>query len=111
MRTARLTFAAAAGQFVSVQLTGSTFPSGTVAILRPDGSSLTPKPFSGSGGFLDRTQLPVDGTYTVLVDPTGTAVGTVTVTVFSVPPDATASITPAARPSPSRRPSPGRTPC
>ena len=91
---ARLTFAAAAGQFVSVQLTGSTFPSGTVAILRPDGSSLAPKPFAGSGAFLDRTQLPADGTYTVLIDPTGTAVGTVTVTVFAVPPDATASITP-----------------
>jgi Fibronectin type III domain len=89
---ARLTFAAAAGQLVSVQLTGSTFPSGTVAILRPDGSSLTPKPFSGSSGFLDRTQLSADGTYTVLVDPTGTAVGTITVTLFAVPPDATASI-------------------
>ncbi len=91
---ARLTFAATAGQLVSILLTGSTFPSGTVAIVRPDGSSLTPKPFAGAGGFVDRTQLPADGTYTVLIDPTGTAVGTVNVTVFAVPPDATASITP-----------------
>jgi hypothetical protein len=91
---ARLPFAGTAGQAVFVQLSVNTFPSGTVSLLRPDGTTVVLRAFAGSGGYLDRTQLSASGTYTVLVDPTGGATGSVTVTVFDVPPDAAAIIVP-----------------
>ena len=45
-------------------------------------------------GLIDTKTLPADGTYTILVDPAGTATGSVTLTLSEVPADYSASITP-----------------
>ena len=45
-------------------------------------------------GFLDAKTLTTAGTYTILVDPASTATGSVTLTLYDVPADFSASITP-----------------
>ena len=92
----RLTFDGAAGQRVSVKLSSVTFSS-SLSLLRADGSSIGTATSVGSGGgLLDTRTLPDAGTYTILVDPTANAIGSATVTLYDVPPDAGASITPGA---------------
>ncbi|WP_207892968.1 hypothetical protein, partial [Micromonospora sp. MW-13] len=44
--------------------------------------------------FFDTVVLPVDGTYTLLLNPDGASVGQVAAQVHLVPPDATASTSP-----------------
>jgi hypothetical protein len=44
--------------------------------------------------FLDIMTLPVDATYTILVDPVGSATGSITLTLYDLPADVTAAITP-----------------
>ena len=51
---------------------------------------------SSSGGFLDTHTLPATGTYTIVIDPSGGSPVTMTLTAYSVPPDASASTTPGA---------------
>jgi RHS repeat-associated protein len=81
-------------QRISVKTDNSTNGWVTVAIRKPDGSTLASVLVTGSSGFIDATTLPVAGTYTVLVDPNGAATGTTTLTVYDVPPDLTGTITP-----------------
>jgi RHS repeat-associated protein len=81
--------------FSSVTFGGSSCCSATASILNPDGSTVvSPSYFGTSGGFVDAATLPQDGTYTIVVDPQGTATGSASMTLNSVPADATASITP-----------------
>src|SRR5207302_9613050 len=47
-----------------------------------------------SGGFLDTKTLPSTGAYTISVVPIGNATGSMTLTLYDVPPDAGGSITP-----------------
>jgi YD repeat-containing protein len=81
-QNARYTFSGTAGQQISMVLSNSTY-TGCIAltgsILKPDGSALNSTATCGASSFLDSTTLPVTGTYTVLVDPGGTATGQVTV--------------------------------
>jgi len=68
----RLTFDGTAGQPVSLGVTGSTYPCCIfVGILNPDGTTLV-SACPECGHDLD-TQLPVSGTYAVLVDPSNAA--------------------------------------
>jgi hypothetical protein len=97
-QNARLTFAGSAGESVTLQLAAVTFPLGTVSLLRPDGTVLVSRSFGSAGVFVDRTQLPVAGAYTILVDPSGAAVGSVSVTLADVPPDVTGTIVPGGAP-------------
>jgi hypothetical protein len=95
---ASLFFDGAAGQRVSLEITDVTIGTSTccstrVSILRPDGRSLATVTVGTNGGFLDATALPSAGTYTVLVDPQSTNVGSATLTLHDVPPDATGSVT------------------
>ena len=95
---ASLSFEGAAGQRVSLEVTDVTIGTSTccstrVSILRPDGRSLATVTVGTNGGFLDATALPSTGTYTVLVDPQSTNVGSATLTLHDVPPDATGSVT------------------
>jgi YD repeat-containing protein len=90
-KIAMLVFDGTAGQRVSVRLTGSTFPAGagcfqggSLALLKPDGSTLGATDLCSGTIFLDAVTLPVAGTYTVLIDPKGTGTGSATMTVFSV---------------------------
>jgi hypothetical protein len=94
-QNARFSFDGHAGQRVSLRLFGSTISSATVAILKPDGTTLGPNAFVGtSGGFLDTRTLPVDGTYAITLDPQGAATGTISLALADVPPDLTQSIAP-----------------
>jgi hypothetical protein len=65
----------------------------SVSIRRPDGAYLVSSTFlCGMSGFIDRQVLTVSGTYLITFDPAGTATGDATLTLYNVPPDATAGI-------------------
>ena len=83
----------------NVTIGTSTCCSARVSILKPDGSTLVfPTPFGTSGGFLDTRTLPASGTYSILVDPQLADLGSMTLTLYDVPPDVNASITPGGQP-------------
>jgi subtilisin family serine protease len=104
-QNARLVFDGAAGQRVSLKLTDvsigtSSYSSAKVSVLKPDGTALVaPTSFGTSGGFLDVKTLPVGGSYAIVIDPQSNAVGSATVTLYDVPPDAAGSITPGGSPA------------
>ncbi|HVG92574.1 MAG TPA: hypothetical protein VNB54_13860, partial [Alphaproteobacteria bacterium] len=80
-QNARYTFSGTAGQQISLTMTNSTY-TGCIAlntsILKPDGTTLGSTGICGSSGFIDSMTIPVAGTYTVFVNPGGTATGSVT---------------------------------
>jgi len=65
-----------------------------VSILKPDASVLAPATCTEASGFIDTKVLPTAGTHTILVDPAGAATGGVTLMLYDVPADYSASITP-----------------
>jgi subtilisin family serine protease len=76
-----------------VTIGSSSCCSARVSILKPDGSTLVyATPVGTSGGFLDTRALPASGLYTIFVDPQGTDLGSMTLTLYDVPPDLTGSI-------------------
>jgi hypothetical protein len=98
-QNARVTFAGTNGQRVSLKLTGVTIGTSTccsarVSIINPDGTTLAAPAFVGTnGGFVDMRTLPAGGFYSILVDPQEMVIGGATLTLYDVPPDASASIT------------------
>ncbi|KAF0190265.1 MAG: protein containing ipt/tig domains (cell surface receptor), partial [Gammaproteobacteria bacterium] len=94
----RLTFNGAANQRIDLlaQFSGlSGCPSFGVTILQPDGVTrlFSNTPGCGNGPlFTGPLLLPVGGTYTIMVNLVGNAVGSGTFTLYTVPPDATATI-------------------
>ena len=102
-QNARASFTGSANQRISLKVAGVSLTGGdhnwvTVSILKPDGAILTSSIFDSAGGFIDVKTLPVAGTYTVLIDPWETTTGSVTVTLYDVPPDVSVSITPGGPP-------------
>jgi subtilisin family serine protease len=94
-QNARAQFAGSAGQRVSLLVTADTIKQAYFSILKPDGTALGSSVLMpAGGGFVDTRTLPVSGTYTILVDPYQTATGNATLTLYNVPPDAAATITP-----------------
>ncbi len=98
-QNAQVTFDANAGQRVSLWISGVTMSGGNgyvdVYLKRPDGSIASSAVFvSASGGFIDALTLPVTGTYTILVDPQGSNIGSVTLTLYDVPADVAGPIVP-----------------
>jgi YD repeat-containing protein len=95
-QSARYTFTGIAGQQASITMSGSTYTGCNaviVSILKPDGSPLGSQGIcNGTSGFLDSQTLPSTGTYTVVVDPQGTATGSITL-LLSTFSDVTGSIT------------------
>jgi YD repeat-containing protein len=95
-----LTFSGTSGQRVSVLGASASFPNLTfgceaaVRIRKADGSALSSDACVEFGGFLDTVTLPATGTYAVVLDPASTATGSVSLTLYDVPADATSSITP-----------------
>jgi hypothetical protein len=99
-QNARYTFTGKSDQVVAVQATNDTFyDCGTIiAILKPDGSPLgSPTAICGGGAFLDQQTLPVNGTYTVLVNPENATTGGATLTLYTVA-DVTGTVTPGGPP-------------
>lgn len=108
-----LTVPLAAGDRFALRLSGGTFGTSTstarISVTRPDGSALLGATgFANAGLFVDPLTAPVAGTYTVLVDPQGTATGKVTVESFVVPPDLSEPTTPGAGPVLLRVATPGQ---
>jgi hypothetical protein len=89
---AAVSFAATAGQKVSVQLAGGTFNTATAYLYKPDGTQLDSE-YCASSCFFDPLTLPVAGTYKVLVDPGGASTGSISVRGYSVPADTAYSMT------------------
>jgi hypothetical protein len=83
-QNARFTFSGTAAQQATLNLTNSTY-TGCIAlagsILKPDGATLGSTSICGASGSFGPVALPSTGTYTVLIDPGGTATGSVTVTL------------------------------
>lgn len=100
-QNAVLTFSGTAGQRVSLLISGSTFP-GCIAVTntikKPDGTNLISSNLCSPSDFMETVTLPVTGTYSILVNPVGTAVGSETLLLYDVPADATASMTPGGAP-------------
>jgi hypothetical protein len=86
------TFSGALNQRVSVSVLSSDF-SGTLSLLKPDLSVLASTPVGLAGGFLDTTVLPIAGTYTFVIDPSGAATGSLSFTAYDVPADPSSAIT------------------
>jgi hypothetical protein len=87
-QTASYTFAGTASQQVTVRITNSdiNLPTGTgtsvtVRLLRANGTVLTSSTSSGTTFNLATQTLPATETYTVVIDPTGAGIGTLTVAV------------------------------
>ena len=91
---AQLRFAGTAGERISLALSGVTMSAVQISLLQPNGSSIATTYAGTSGGFLDTRTLPTTGAYTISVDPLGNATGSITLTLYDVPPDATATATP-----------------
>ena len=102
-QNALVRFDGAAGQRIALRMSDVTIGTSTccsarVSILKPDGSTLVyATPVGTNGGFIDTRTLPVAGSYTIR-RPAGNDLGSMTLTLYDVPPDVTASITPAGPP-------------
>jgi large repetitive protein len=89
----RATFSGAAGQRVSLDITGvaigtSGCCSMKVWIAKPDGTLLVNQTYVGNAGaFFNTRALPVAGTYRIVLDPQGTAKGSATLKLYTVPAD------------------------
>ena len=84
-------FAGAAGQRVYFDFSAGTFGSSSwaeVKVRKPDGTTLAIDSSCGVSCWFDTRVLPVDGTYTILLDPQGAATGSLTAQILSVPPTA-----------------------
>jgi hypothetical protein len=97
-QNAKLTFAGTAGRRISLKV-GPTCCTTKVSVLKPDGTTLVAATTIGTvGGFIDTKSLPVNGTYSIVVDPQKAVVGAVTVQLYDVPADVTGSISPGGAP-------------
>jgi hypothetical protein len=88
----RLTFTGSAGQRVSLKV--GTGPVGTVSLVGPDRVQIASVsiPLAGTG-FIDTQTLPSAGTYSIAVDYSGKNVGSVQLTLYTVPADISSTIT------------------
>jgi RHS repeat-associated protein len=98
---AALTFSGTANERVYVDFSSDSIGSGccgaTVSLLKPDGSTLVTKSAQAGASpaaYFDTTTLPVDGTYMIAIQPANSATGSITVRVYDVPGDVSASVTP-----------------
>jgi hypothetical protein len=80
-QNARITFDGTAGRAISLKLSAITISSSFVSILKPDGTALVPNTLVSTVGRTITATLPVDGTYTIVVDPQAAAAGSMTLTL------------------------------
>ena len=84
----------AAGQRISLKTSNTTITNSWVYIYNPNGTTLVGPVTVGSGSFVDTLTLAYTGTYTILIDPLSSYSGNMTLTLYDVPPDPTAGISP-----------------
>jgi len=80
---ARLTFDITSTQQVTVRVTDGTIGFSTVRLLKPNGTEQTANSSSLGSFNLSTQTLTTPGTYTVVVDPSSTYTGSITVAVTS----------------------------
>jgi hypothetical protein len=81
-QTARYTFNGKAGQWVSLGLTSVDITSSAVTLMTSEGTILASTAVGTAGGALeDQNPLPTTGTYTILVDPSSSYTGKMTMTL------------------------------
>jgi hypothetical protein len=80
-QTGRYTFSGTAGQQVNIGVSSVTITTANVSLLRPDNTTLASASIGATGGSVDPSILPTTGTYTILVDPSGTYTGSATLTL------------------------------
>ncbi|MGH9203839.1 MAG: hypothetical protein ACRD2A_21640, partial [Vicinamibacterales bacterium] len=92
-QNAKLTFDGSIGQRISLRVSSVTITSVAVSILSPTGI-----PISGgtltvgtSGGFIDLKTLQATGTFAISVNPASTNTGSLTLTLYAMPVDATST--------------------
>lgn len=90
-QNARYTFSGSTGQRVSLNIGAGL--SGTVTIRNPDDSTLVSSLFGPLAKFIEPQALAQSGTYTVVLDPTGAATGSASLTAYDVPADVSGSVT------------------
>jgi YD repeat-containing protein len=93
-KVAMLLFDGAAGQRISLNMGGGSMGWAQVSIINPNGSYLIGPSWIVGGGFFGPVTLPADGAYTIVVDPENANTGGLTLHLYDVPPDASATITP-----------------
>ena len=100
---AAITFSGTANQRVSLNLTAVSISFSYVSIRKPDGTDLvSSRAVFTSGKFIDTVTLPTTGTYTIYIDPNGTATGSMTLTLYDVPADQSVALHPTVTSSRSR---------
>ncbi|MCK2218399.1 VWD domain-containing protein [Actinomadura sp. ATCC 31491] len=85
------TFAGQTGQRVAFALTDGTFSGAYASVRKPDGTDLFRSTWCKTSCAFDPVALPADGTYTLVVDPSQTAIGSITAQVTEG--DATGTLT------------------
>ncbi|HEY1254123.1 MAG TPA: hypothetical protein VGF01_05035 [Terracidiphilus sp.] len=84
--SASLTFTGTAGQLASLQISNSTFPgcwSVNVSLVSPDGTTLGSSGNGCSSSWLmNPVTLPISGTYTILITPSGGGTGSASVNLW-----------------------------
>src|SRR5437762_8543201 len=95
-QNATLTFAGVAGHRVSLDMTSTIGGLGVctgVTVVKPNGDPLISNPcVTNQGAFVEPQSLSADGTYTIRIDPSGSATGTMTLTLYDLPADVAANI-------------------
>jgi hypothetical protein len=77
-------FAGTVNQAITVRITGNNLGNVTVKLLKPDGTQLTSASSSASSFNLSTQTLPVSGTYTISIDPSGAIAGSLSVAVDGI---------------------------
>ncbi|HEX6130514.1 MAG TPA: S8 family serine peptidase, partial [Actinomycetota bacterium] len=91
-QNAKVRFAGTAGRVLALRASSVTMSSAKLTLVAPDGSTLVRDAYVfASGTFLEPGALPASGDYWLTVDPQGTTTGSMTLTLYDVPPDATAT--------------------
>lgn len=86
---ARVSFDGVASARVSLNLTNVSIALSYVSIQKPAGAGnlVSPTPVFSSGKFIDVVTLPTTGVYTIYIDPQSNGIGSMTLTLYDVPPD------------------------
>nr|SBO97217.1 hypothetical protein BN4615_P6733 [Nonomuraea gerenzanensis] len=107
-QAATWSFAGTAGQRVAFALTEGTFGNAYALVRKPDGTELFDSTFCKTSCAFDTVSLPADGTYTVVLDPSATAVGSISAQVTVG--DVTAALTAGGEPVELTTKGPGQNP-
>jgi hypothetical protein len=92
-QNATLTFAGTTGQRIWIEVENVTLEAAKLRVRRPDGTDLQAlQPFGIAGTYVENKLLTKTGTYQVWLDPTDEFIGSLDITLFVVPPDATGTL-------------------